>query len=723
MSKPITPVGGGTVTTARPAAAAQPAAPTTAAKPAAAPTTALADIFAAPVHAVAGPRAPEKLSALFAAIPPGTSWKALAPAQRKALTEVMEGRLGEFEQAWGEQGLAAKREGLQGAPTERQTAAFNAFVRAVFDNQVSEHFTATRSVKNPELLTALKDLFLVKSAQARAFSEFYGGIGRDVSGNDLREIPLPSQKALEASEHLAGRALRAVKQIPEAGLSEVERSIRDRLLDKLVSLQGGSLGGFGFGGQDLITPYGRAAWASDVMLVATKAEGDVYHGRPEAYLRDLTAYFLSPDLIRVNAGTVQATLQGVLPDAVNADMVKESLGDPATDVRAKAFLLLGQWYGERLQANDSAERLGYGMTPRQQNAMFKNFEADALVPYAELRTVSQFRKQFDAYMGAQTAHYRDVTLAAVDALLGPSLSADQRAQVSAAVAQATLGTMVGAAKTALDQATGSTRASAKFQKALDAIGTIDAVPDGGAVPPAEAARIQAMWDEVKAYISTTYAGGPVDIGALLPDDVTVAAQGGSYTAQTGAITIGLGTPITAASLYGTLLHEAKHSIDYRSGMASKIEGGATEGGGLITENMVAPRFMDAKFQGDPLNAAFAKLALISSGVRLGARSEATLAVLQAKKGTDAITLAKDIGRRWGVPEGSLDALVNRAFNGLQYANYLGGAVQFGATIDWLQGQVQPRGGKVLDPFLLQASGVPTAGRDAESVAKLKAVLG
>ncbi|MBX7101727.1 MAG: hypothetical protein K1X89_28690, partial [Myxococcaceae bacterium] len=683
----------------------------------------LADIFAAPVAAVAQPKAPEKLSELFASIPAGTSWKALAPAQRKALTEVMEGRLAEFEHAWGEAGLAAKREGLQGAPTERQTAAFNAFVRAVFDNQVSEHFTATRSVKNPELLTALKDLFLVKSAEGRAFSEFYGGIGRDVSGNDLREMPLPSKKALEAAERLAGRALRAVKQIPDAGLTEVERSIRDRLLDKLVTFQGGSMGGFGFGGQDLITPYGRAAWASDVMLVATKAEGDVYHGRPEAYLKDLTTYFLSPDLVRVNAGTVQATVQGILPDVVNADMVKESLGDPATDVRAKAFLLLGQWYGERLAASDGAERLGYGMTPRQQNAMFKNFEADQLVPFTELKTVSQFRKQFDSYMAAQTSHYRDVAGAAVDALFGQGLDANARAQVTAALGQATLGTMVSSVKTALDQATGSTRASAKFQKALDDIGTIDAVPDGGTVPPAQAARIQAMWDEVKAYISTTYAGGPVDLGALLPDDVTIAAQGGTFTAQGGAITVGLSTPISAASLYGTLLHEAKHSIDQRSGVASKIEGGATEGGGLITENMVAPRFMDAKYQGDPLNAAFAKLALITSGVRLGARSEATIAVLQAKKGTDAVGLAKDIGRKWGVPEGSLDALVNRAFNGLQYFGYLGGAVQFGSTLDWLQAQVQPRGGKVLDPFLLQASGVPTAGRDAESVAKLKAVLG
>jgi hypothetical protein len=62
---------------------------------------------------------------------------------------------------------------------------------------------------------------------------------------------------------------------------------RERLIIKLQSYATGSHGNFSIGGDDLLTPYGRAAWASDVLLAATPSGGDIYSNRDDRFLRDL----------------------------------------------------------------------------------------------------------------------------------------------------------------------------------------------------------------------------------------------------------------------------------------------------------------------------------------------------------------------------------------------------------------------------------------------------
>jgi hypothetical protein len=679
-----------------------------------------------PVAAGTSPALP-KLSELFASIPANTAWKDLRPEQRALLLSLVGRRLSEFEAEWGVAGLETKREALKTAPTSRQKASFNAFVRTVFDNQLPDGFTATRSIKNPELLQSLKDFFLAKYAQARSFAEFYGGTARDFDGTAIEEIPLPSKKALRASEALAARALSAAKRIPESSLTVEETNIRERLLVKLQSHATGSLGGYGIGGDDLLTPYGRSGWSSDVMLSGTPAEGDVYKNERERFLKDLTTWFLAPVVDSVNAGTVRSTLEYGIPSIQDPQALKDSLGDPATDVRAKAYLLLSQWFGQRLQQDRHATQLGWDLSHRAQTRKFDSFQADQLIPLQNQLDLTEYKSVMARYFARQTTHFQKVATAAVDALFPRGatggLTGAQRAQVDSAIAGATLGGLQQAITTALDQATGGTEASASFQAALASTGSVGGYGANGTIPAADEATIQALWTDVKAFLTRHYSGGTVDLAALLPDKIHLTTQNSTHVDQKGEFTLGLGNAIALPVLASQMLHEAKHSLDARSGVAAQIEGGAIEGGGLLVEQRIAPSLIAELYANDPLKAGFGQLSLIDSDLRLGARSEANIAVHEAPKHTDAIALVQSIGLKWNVPPEGMDTLVHRSFNGLQYANYLFGSLQYGALLDWLQQEVQPTQGRPIDPFLLLAYGVPVVGHDATSVSALKKALG
>lgn len=667
------------------------------------------------------------LSKLFEGIPLGTSWKALPARTRAALEGAATQRMGVYDGEWGPSGLAAKRRELQEHPSAVTEDAFNGYVKSVFENQVPKDFVATRSVTDPALLSALKDLFLAKCAEARSASQFYGGTDKDFNGGPFNEFPLPSATALKAAEGLARRALAKLEKVPDASLDDTGRALKGRLENKLYALVTGSLGGWGVGGEDVLTPYGRANWGSDLMVSSTPGGANVYKGRDEDFLHEASAYWLTPPSVRVNAGTVDATLNFTLPGNAGPDVIASTLGDPKTHPLSKAYTLLTQWYQERLKEDPAAQKPGYGMTPAQQNRMWRSFEADNLIPFHAQPSVTQFKKTLESLISGQTAHYKEMTATVLDVLFpkgDPALTDAQRARVLSAVNKAaTFGTLLDATKAALDSATGSPDASARFQKGLDDVGMVGGDTHGAAIKPEDDAQLQTMWQDVKGYIKRHYSDGPVDIASLLQDRMEASTTAGSATsAATGVITAGLEEPRTVVDTYAMMMHEAKHSIDVRSGRAQKVEGSAWEGAAKLIESRVVPKFLEELYAKDPAKAALNKLALIKSDARYGARTEATLAALSAPPGTDSLQLARDIAAKWGLTPALAETLIQRAFNGLQYANYLSGMAQYGDVVDYLQKEVKPKNGVQIDPYLLQEYGLETAGKDAATVDALKGLL-
>ncbi len=628
-------------------------------------------------------------------------------------------RLQTFEKAWGPQALKAKQRELCESPTPEMTRAFNAFVVTSFPNQVSEDFVATDAITHEPLLNALKDFFLVKSGQARSLSA-QSGTAEDWNGKAFAEFPLPSREVLEATKGLASEALQKLAALSESELTETERALKGRLELKLTSLATGSLAGSGLGGDDLLTPYGRASWGYDL----NNAWGDVYKDRPTDFLKDATAYWLASDLERVNAGSVTATVNDVLPLNVNPDAIKEVLGDPATSVEAKAITLLSGWFAQRLEAHPDAGKKGWQLEDAERQTMWKSYQADMLVSPENQLSVPEYGRALDALTARRTVAYQDAAVAALEAVFpagSPLLPDEARAKVIDGIrAEPTFGRLKALIPELLDAVTGKPEAGALFRSELEGVGGLGGYDTGAPVKPEDEAKLQAMWQDVKAFVARHYAGGKFDLAALLPKEIKASTTVQTSSNRFGEIIINLEQPANTAGLYTMMLHEAKHSLDYATGLNTQVEGSAWEGAATLVQDLV-PALLQETFEGDPKKAALARFSLIDIDVRYGARSEATQAAFAASPSEDGVQLARDVAAKWGLTPELADALVYRAFNGLQYVQYLGGMAMYGELMRYLQEAVG-EGARTLDPFVLQMHGIGTAAKDPATVQHLKDAL-
>jgi hypothetical protein len=664
------------------------------------------------------------LAALFASIPAGTTWAALGADTKSQLQKATDLRLQRFASQWSADALTWRQWQIRNKPTDAFKAAFDSFTAATFANVVPMGFHASSDVANAALRQGLQDLFLSRVALGRSMAKFYGAADVDWDGSAFAEYPLPSRPALDAVTAFAAAARTPVAAIPTAGLSMVEAALVPLVLNQLQSVASGSVGSFGLGGDDLVTPYGRAAWGYDLMASNTSGEGNIYASSPADFLRDAVAYWMGPELERVNVGTVQSAVDFVLPQNAGADVITMTLGDPTMVPAAKAYLLLSQWWVERLKALPQATAPGYGLTDAEREGMWTSFQADSLVPPTDQTPLSGFNQTLNDFVSSQTTLYRQIATDAISQVFpGMALSDPTRASVMTAIgAQPTFGTLVPSITTALDTATGNTMASTQFNTALQGVGSIGGYMAGQTISAQDTATMAGMWGEVKAYIGRHYAKGPVKIATLLPDSLVLVPTGGSSTSPAGVITLSLELPTGLPSVYSTMLHEAKHAIDAKSGQSNLITGSAVEGAAEVVERRIAPLFLAEKFMADPKASALARLSLANRDTRYASRTEGMVAVMSAPSGADALGVCHTVAIKWGVSGAGETTLVQRAFYGTQYAGYLGGMVIYGAMLDYLQQQVAPPQGVIIDPYLLQEYGLETAGKDAASVAKLKMAL-
>ena len=97
--------------------------------------------------------------------------------------------------------------------------------------------------------------------------------------------------------------------------------------------------------------------------------------------------------------------------------------------------------------------------------------------------------------------------------------------------------------------------------------------------------------EVRTWLAARYAGGPVDVGALLPATITIAHQNGSTTGPADGIPIGIRIAKSKAELYSTLIHEAHHAVNFASGASAGGPDG--EGAATAAERRLLTPFLTA----------------------------------------------------------------------------------------------------------------------------------
>ncbi len=698
---------------------------------AAAPNPAAVDLFA-PAPNVAGVAqvkptlsSPVDLQALFESIPLGTAWANVPEATRAKLEGVARQRLSTFDAAWGPQGLKAKQHVLQDSPTPEMTKALDDFALVLFPNQLPADFKASEGFTHDAVTSAFKDLFLATSALARSTSGRYGGIAQDWDGAAFKEIPLPSRTAIEASKHLAACALEKLQSVPDGDLNEAERSIRGRLELKLTSLATGSFGSALLGGDTLLTPYGRVGWGYDVNDEMSPNSAQIYKDRKQEFLEDATAYWLGTDLENVNAGSVASTVDFLIPLNHGEETLKATIGDPNTDPMAKAASLLAHWFGERVSQHADAGKKGWQLSPAQKDTMWKSLQADLMIPRSSQGSVEDFQKSLDTLTHERTQRFKEAAKTAVEAIFppgSPELSDAARAKVLSDIeAQPTFGTLKPALFASLDAATGNTAASDKLKAELETVGTLGGYATGEPVKPEDAAKLQAMWQQVKAFIARHYSGGKFDLAGLLQNELQLTTDRTSSTDRTGNINIDLQPAESAAQLYSTMLHEAKHAVDFLTHLDKQVEGAAWEGAATLVEERLGTQLLDEVYAGDPKTAALAKFALIDQEISFSARTEAAAAAFAAKEGEDGVEIARKVGEKWGLEPEMLDVIVHRAFNGLQYLQYKLGTAISGDLMDYLQKEIGPTSTPI-DPFVLQMHGLGTAGKDAATVQRLKEAL-
>lgn len=681
--------------------------------------------------AVPGAKAPPQpanivIEDLFAQVPLGTSWSNVPEGVKAQFLSVARQELAAYDCAWNAQGLRAKRHLLSDAPTAEMKNAIDTFIAHTFSNVAPAGFQAS-DVPEATLRQALTDCFLADVAENGSDSSST----LDWDGSPNVHFMLPSPKALQAAEALAHEALTSLEHLDPSKVDPSMAGLVEALKSYLTSLSLGTCRAL-FGSDMRMTPWGRADRGNDLMRSAADSgpHGNIFKGREADFLRTAVAWWLSPlldngkDLWNVNAGTIQSALKFILPSNVGPALLQRTLGDPATVPAAKAFSELVQWFSENLAAHPDATKTGYALTPSQQERWWASYQADNDIPKGQQGTLQAFHARLDQDIAAQTAEAKVTALHLLDAVFpvasGKLTDAQHAAVAQAVQGQQTFGTIKAALVTALDAATGSTAASTEL-KATTQIQTLGG-PNASLSPADEDAKLQSMLQEVKAYIAKHYPG-PVNIASLLPDKLILdRTRTGGSASHTGDITIGLQAPVSLSQLYGMIMFEGLHAIDFKGG--GQFVGGATlEGAAKDVQDRIVPKLLNELYASQPVTAAAMTYDLMDTNARFAAATEAMLAVITAGPNVDAVALVKDIGRTWGkTSDADLNNLVARAFTGMQYLQYLGGKVLYLDLLDYLQKAVNPPGGQQLDPFVLRECGVFTPGKDPKTVQVLQKAL-
>jgi hypothetical protein len=345
-------------------------------------------------------------------------------------------------------------------------------------------------------------------------------------------------------------------------------------------------------------------------------------------------------------------------------------------------------------------------------------------------TFEAYGATYSAVAAARRTEIQATAEAAIEAEFGGASSTITPAQKAAVIAAVRAETRPAAVLetiyAALDTATNGTAASTQLKAKFGALEMVGGYAAGETLRAADLATVNAMWADVKAFVASHYAGLTVDIAALAPATVLVTTGDATFAGDNGVLTVGLSAATNKATLYSTLLHEAKHMIDFAS--HAPVQGSAWEGAATLVERMTFPQFFDEKMSSpaDQAMIPFYTLGNEIENVRLTATTDATLKVFLRKscgKGQlNSIDFAKEVVKSYGyTDDATLLLRSRRAHFGAQYLDYDYGLVQYGEVVAYFQQAVGTA--KTIDPFVLQACDMSFPAKDAAHVTKLKTCLG
>lgn len=649
------------------------------------------------------------LSALLAEVPTGTAWVDLAPDLVAALEAHAAATLGSFRAQWDEDALSAK---------EEEILAYSA--GPIIDN-VQTYLLAAHGWSgpvadlDPALDQAVRRLYLAHLGATRNSLLYNGVLALDWDGiTPLVEPPLPDATALADLQRYADQLVDELTDLIDDGTLPAEQEALARSARITArSLRGGSLGGYGYGADEL-------QWAPILGLWTIEPTFDyVFLGAypsDEDFLRAQNAMLLGAPS-KYGSGPYAAVASQFTAHVYGG--ASDYLSDP--EVGRVADLLLG-WWEERLLADPSSASPCYAFTAVERDRVVDTFTAD-LREESDPTWLTSFHDTLGVEGAALTASYQDAAIAAVDSLFDDAaLPPSERAAVAAAVhAEPAFGAVVDATLGALTAQTGSEAAAGLFQAALDAVPTVGG---GKTLDPADEALVQQVWTEVRTALVDRYAG-PTRVKdiASLPMSVTVDLGGSIRTSPNdGSITVGLGRPQGVPLMRVILTHEALHSFNAIAG--NHPVGGEVEGAASLTEHGVGLEILASATTADELPL-WLLADLVTSDARRYGISDATRAVLETDcaGGADSAQISVDTAASWGMSGAALGEVPIRAHFGTQFLAYLAGEFAYRDVVAWFEAAVNPTVDDGIDPFDLASCGIVNPRRTAEEAATVAACLG
>lgn len=684
----------------------------------------------------------ESVQALLKDIPVTTKWADVPAGTQAKLQKHADNRLAAFRARWAADALAKKQRILLECPTPAMTSAIDDYYRKAY-TVVPDTFSL-KDVKNAALARALTRNYLGTLAALRAGLSYPDGNfpNRDWDGKSTFDsVRLPDKQTNEDIQKFSATIVQELKAIDDASLNGLEQALKQRALFDSRAFATGAFSRDSYGGADMQSVCEIVTINYDIL-----GGYELDNGRPAIFasdadvLREANALYLRGTPLKwVDVGTVRSALEYC--DFTGPDLVKNDVGDPATNDVAKGMILLKNWWIERLSASKDAQNACSVYSAANRTQIWEAFSADQQFNNDGTSSMETYMSFVGAYRNDKAAQYRRAVRLALDQVFPDDaiLTQSQRQQVIAAIdADPAFGLYPGKIAAALDIAQGGTDGAAAT-KWKDAVVADVALVGGNygtgdPVRPDDEALIRSMFEEVKVWVASRYQGYPIDIASLYPKiEFVVGTKNNATTAPPGRITFGVGTARSKMEYYSLLIHELRHAVHFawkaNAPDKSKVmsdEGPALEGSGVAVEALLLEPFLRQTLQNDRAYALYA----LDYGIRDARFAGTTDATLQkyfrpgcSNTGDeDTLEFTKRIAESYGLTGKLADNLALRAHAGTQYFQYIWGGLWMLQEIAFLQNQLDPSGKRQIDPFVLFSCGLNTPNRGANYAALLKACM-
>ena len=682
------------------------------------------------------------VQALLKTVPISTTWADLPATTKDQLQRLADDRLAAFRARWSAGALAKKQEILLGCPTPEMAAATDDFYQKGYDAVVPATFSLG-SLRSSSLRRALVDNYLGTIAASRAGLTYPSGKlpNRDWDGKShFDSVSLPDQRTYDDIRAYNAKVVQELRNLEDASLDGFERALKQHVL---FDARANAAGGASYGDGDMESACHIVGLDSAVLAGYERDKGrPKIFGSDDEVLREINAIYLNNmDLKWLDVGTFNSALNYCNTPGLR-NQAASLVGDPSTNETAKGMVLLKNWWVERTRANKGSHNKCTVYSAADRARIWEAFSASQLFNNDGSSPMEADRARLDTYVNQNRAHYRELAKLALkrvfpdDAVLTPS---QRRKVVGAIKAENAFGALPEKVERAIDAAQGTTggKAAAQWKEALKRSITRVGGNYGQSdtIRPGDRLALEAMFEEVKAWVAHEHAGYPVDIAALYPH-IGFVIDAHSDTADTvppGKITIGIGTGRSKLEYYSWMIHELRHAVLYARQATvpdkSKVkddEGFVKEGSGIAAEALLLAPFAKATVEGDTA----LTLYLLDYGIRDARFAGTTDATLQryfragcaGPSDPDTIGFTRNIAAAYGLTGQKADTVALRSHAGTQYLQYIIDGMRMLDAIAYLQGQIDPTGRRRVDPYVLFACGLNAPSREEPYVTALKSCM-